>query len=511
MTLRFELAAALFAAMVLALPATGRAERLAILLGNHDYTTQPDLPGGAAFDRMAGLLDAAGFATVTLEGLSPPQAIDRLDRLRDRIGAADRLVIVVSGHVLRAGREAWLLGPRAGAVTSLSVGAAAVPLGPLLDMAGQSPGRAIFAVADDRRQTERGAGTEPFSLPEPVPQGVTVLVGPPEALVAAMARVLRQGLPLAEAVAGDRQLRASGYLPRHGSFLAAPEAAVDREAEDIPAPIDVLTPQERRAQQEAALQLDVSERRRVQRALAILGHDPRGIDGVFGPGTRAAIRSWQAAEGLAQDGYLDSRQLERLLATADARAAALEQEAAARQAEADAADRDYWRDTGRGGDEVGLRAYLDRYPDGLFAGVARERLREIEDARRARVPVEERAAWDRAAGADTAEAYRDYLDAYPGGAFAEDARQRLADREEDAEERDRTAALQAQEQAVAGNPVLRRLVETRLEDLGHPPGAVDGQFDEATRRALRRFQQARGLPATGYVDQATMVRLLIGG
>ena len=512
MPLRFELAAGLIAAMVLALPATGRAERLAVLLGNHDYTTQPDLPGGAAFDRMAGLLDAAGFATVTLEGLSPPQAIDRLDRLRDRIGAADRLVIVVSGHVLRAGREAWLLGPRAGAVTSLSVGAAAVPLGPLMDMAAQSPGRAILAVADERRQTERGAGTEPFSAPDPVPQGVTVLVGPPEALVAAMTRALRQDLPLAEAVTGERQLRASGYLPRHGSFLAAPGAArVDREEEDIPAPIDVMTPQERRAQQEAALRLDVSDRRRVQRALAILGHDPRGIDGVFGAGTRAAIRSWQAAEGLPQSGYLESRQLERLLVAADARAAALEQEAAARQAEADVADRDYWRDTGRGGDEVGLRAYLDRYPDGLFAGVARERLREIEDARRAQVPVEERAAWDRAAGADTAEAYRDYLDAYPGGAFAEDARQRLADREEDEAERDRSAELLAQEQAVAGNPVLRRLVETRLENLGHPPGAVDGQFDEETRRALRRFQQARGLPATGYVDQATMVRLLIGG
>lgn len=502
--------AALFAAFVVILPAPAMAERLAILLGNHDYATQPDLAGSAAFARMADRLERAGFATVTMEGLSPVQAIDRLERLRGRIGAADRLAIVVSGHVVRSGREAWLLGPRAGAVTALSVGTAAVPLGPLMDLAAQSPGRAILAIADERRQLQRGAGIEPFSSFDPVPQGVTLLTGPPDALVAAMARVLDGGAPLAQAVAAERQVRATGYLPSHGSFLDPGGAASAGEAE-VPAPIDVLTPQERRAQQEAALRLDVAERRRVQRALALLGHDPRGVDGVFGPGTRAAIRDWQAAEGLTVDGYLDSRQVERLLARADARAAALEREAAERQAATDAEDQAFWRDTGRGGDAVGLRAYLDRYPDGLFAEVAQERLREIEDARLARIPVEERAAWDRAAAVDTAAAYRGYLDAYPGGAFAEDARQRLAARQEEEAAEDRAAGLEAQERAVAGNIVLRRLVETRLADLGHAPGAVDGQFDAETRRALRRFQEARGLPVTGYVDQTTMVRLLIGG
>jgi peptidoglycan hydrolase-like protein with peptidoglycan-binding domain len=39
---------------------------------------------------------------------------------------------------------------------------------------------------------------------------------------------------------------------------------------------------------------------------------------------------------------------------------------------------------------------------------------------------------------------------------------------------------------------------------------VDGVFDEATRRAIRRFQNARNLPATGYVTRATMARLLAG-
>ena len=63
---------------------------------------------------------------------------------------------------------------------------------------------------------------------------------------------------------------------------------------------------------------------------------------------------------------------------------------------------------------------------------------------------------------------------------------------------------------VAGTRVARRLVENRLASLGLDPGPVDGEFDDDTRRALRRYQEARGLNVTGYVNQATMVRILLG-
>jgi len=41
-----------------------------------------------------------------------------------------------------------------------------------------------------------------------------------------------------------------------------------------------------------------------QQALARLGFDPGGIDGVVGAGTRRALRDWQAANGRLADGYL---------------------------------------------------------------------------------------------------------------------------------------------------------------------------------------------------------------
>ena len=57
---------------------------------------------------------------------------------------------------------------------------------------------------------------------------------------------------------------------------------------------------------EAALGLDPAARRAVQRGLAAAGFDPGPPDGVFGTGTRGAIRAWQAARGAAPTSYLDA-------------------------------------------------------------------------------------------------------------------------------------------------------------------------------------------------------------
>jgi peptidoglycan hydrolase-like protein with peptidoglycan-binding domain len=51
-------------------------------------------------------------------------------------------------------------------------------------------------------------------------------------------------------------------------------------------------------------------------------------------------------------------------------------------------------------------------------------------------------------------------------------------------------------------------VQQRLGDLGYAEvGTPDGLFGDATREAVRAFQQAAGLAATGEVDCATAVAL----
>ena len=63
---------------------------------------------------------------------------------------------------------------------------------------------------------------------------------------------------------------------------------------------------------EAALNLDGSSRRQIQAGLSAAGFDPGPADGVFGEGTREAIRGWQRARGLQATGYLHREAVERL-------------------------------------------------------------------------------------------------------------------------------------------------------------------------------------------------------
>ncbi len=65
---------------------------------------------------------------------------------------------------------------------------------------------------------------------------------------------------------------------------------------------------------EAALGLDRAERRRVQQGLTAAGFNPGLADGLFGEGTRSALRGWQASRGEAATGYLDAESAKTLLA-----------------------------------------------------------------------------------------------------------------------------------------------------------------------------------------------------
>jgi peptidoglycan hydrolase-like protein with peptidoglycan-binding domain len=169
-------------------------------------------------------------------------------------------------------------------------------------------------------------------------------------------------------------------------------------AEDAQAAIEdlQLAPLRAAEAEEDALRLSRDDRREIQRSLTLLEYDPRGIDGIFGPGSRAAITRFQQANGLEATGYVTRGLLDRLTLQAERRNAELEAEAARRKIELERQDRAYWRETGALGDEAGLRAYLERYPDGVFAEIATVRLRPFEDARRAAAAAQDRADWDAA-------------------------------------------------------------------------------------------------------------------
>ena len=64
------------------------------------------------------------------------------------------------------------------------------------------------------------------------------------------------------------------------------------------------------------------------------------------------------------------------------------------------------------------------------------------------------------------------------------------------------------EERLGLNQITRRAVEQRLDAEGFEVGPVDGKFDGRARNAIRAYQRDAQLPATGYLNQITVVRLL---
>lgn len=66
------------------------------------------------------------------------------------------------------------------------------------------------------------------------------------------------------------------------------------------------------AQIEAELGLNRAERQEIQRRLTLLDYSTKGVDGVFGNGTRGAISAWQGDNAIPVSGFLDLNQIVKL-------------------------------------------------------------------------------------------------------------------------------------------------------------------------------------------------------
>ena len=149
---------------------------------------------------------------------------------------------------------------------------------------------------------------------------------------------------------------------------------------------------------EEGLGLDRAARRQVQEGLQAAGFDPGGADGMFGPRTRSAIRSWQTSRGARATGYLDGasvaalrpsvlrsptfRQREPVAAVSSTRvpAASAVLPEAQQQASPPASSEvelAFWQSIVNSTDPSDFEAYLEVFPNGVFRRLAENRLASL--------------------------------------------------------------------------------------------------------------------------------------
>ncbi|MBT8425998.1 MAG: peptidoglycan-binding protein [Silicimonas sp.] len=533
------------------LPVAALAQTTALLLGTEDYDRVSDVRRGDEIADAAGDLDRAGVRVVARQGADLDDMRQALSEFGQMAGASDRVLIALGGRFLHSATETYYLPSDADTGPLATLAANTLPLSTVLAWLAEKPGDAILILGTDDLETEYdtylAAGLGDFAIP----QGVTVVIGDPRPAARFIEdRMTRPGTHLV-AAARAAGLSVSGFMApglvfvtedaRPDPTTATPPANVEtdadvrlrdirgwREADDANTAeayqsylrdfpngefrrmaenrIQSLTdtPEARAERTEQSLDLNRDQRREIQRDLSLLDYNTRGIDGIFGRGTRTAIAAWQQSEGFDGSGYLTSDQITRLDAQAERRAAELEAEAERRRAQQLAQDRAFWDETGSLGDEAGLRAYLGRFPDGEFSEDAREQLAAIELQKRRETDARDRQLWDEATQENTSQSYRDYLELAPGGAFRDEAETRIAALEQAGQ----NSGAAREEQALNLSPRTRQIIESRLEALDLRPGNVDGVLDDDSRRAIRRYQAARNLPETGYLSERVVVQLL---
>ncbi|MFP7570946.1 peptidoglycan-binding protein [Marivita sp. S2033] len=526
-----------------------------LVIGNSDQSVLQRLTGSGDLDDLRGAFEDRGVAVSLVTGADAAAMRSAfLDFANDVDATTDDVIIVLTGRFVSTVAGTYLVpADSAGALRLGQVVTEGFPLDAAYAVAAEYPGRALIVLGEVEVDATLPSGLSANLSLGNIPQGVTVAIGPAGNAAKFVDRLTDATgddvLPLARA----EGLSLVGFVPRELPLLARSETALPQvetrpetdtaarnqadgaawtKAEDADTQAAYETylaafpngnnasearqrlntiksePFYREKQAETDLGLSRDARREIQRDLSLLGYNTRGIDGIFGRGTRGAVTAWQSENNARASGYLTADQISRLDAQAERRAAELEEEARQRQAQLERQDRTFWEETGAKGDEAGYRAYLKRFPDGVYAEVAQERLNDIEAERRAQAEDNDANRWQVARQTDTQDGYRAYINDRPNGAFVEEAHARIDWLERNSEQRADQARAEAEEAALGLNGAARRLAEARMEDLGLKPGAVDGTFDEDTRRAIRRYQDARELRVTGYLDQATVVRLM---
>ena len=185
-------------------PQLSSAEDAALIVVETDYRRLPDLPGAAQAAQLARMLEDAGFRVVSSLDQDAPGTWSAVEEFRVVAEDADRVFVLLSGHMVSSARDTHLLTRFSVSPSDVSVGGESLALGPILDTVAAHPGQAVVMLAPSNSAPD-GAGLEP-NVNAAAPQGVTLVTGPLVGLMEVAEDVFL--------VPGESPATALGDLPR---------------------------------------------------------------------------------------------------------------------------------------------------------------------------------------------------------------------------------------------------------------------------------------------------------
>ncbi len=197
----------------------------------------------------------------------------------------------------------------------------------------------------------------------------------------------------------------------------------------------------------------------------------------------------------------------------------------------------FWASAEHSNTAADYKAYLDAFPNGLYAQMAKNRIAALSVSPPAAVPVQaagpnqqETSLWDSAQHSNLAEDYQAYLSAYPNGVYAQMAKNRIAALGEGpvappSAHSAMVSAFGPPPQAVAPDalkaevgtmetedslgmgPPQRIELQQRLQALDLYTGPIDGNLGPGARGAIAEWQKRHGLAPTGDLGPLQLAAL----
>ena len=486
--------AAVILSALLSFPAPA-AQRVALVIGNATYAHVPALanPLNDAAD-IGGALDRLGFAVTRLENADRASLWRGLQEFALAASASEIAVVFYAGHGIEVDQRNFLVPVDARLASDQDVEFEAVPL-ELVSRAVERASGLRLVILDACRENPFAVQMQRAGATRSIGRGLARVEPSGETLVAYAAKegtVASDGAgrnsPYSEALLGHleepglevglmfRKVRDAvvgltggrqepfvyGSLSSRGVYLAAAAA---------PPAAAAVTPMQPSGAEESGASRVVAQGELLFWESVKDSEDPADI--------RVYLDHYPGGtyEALARN------RLKRLDATAKDTAAPVPgpqpSSLSARMEEAQlAAEQEFWVLVKESEAPSDLEAYLEQYPDGVYAPVARVRLAQLRRER----PVQQAAASsaDAATTAGTPVAVASSPAAAPGAAPA-------------------VPSPEDVESSLGLGRGARRMVQAGLSSLGYEPGPSDGLFGARTREAIRRYQGEKGFEATGYL------------